>query len=306
MNPTPAAPRGATHRLDQDPAWWAAPLYRNEELIERPADQTTLTRRYTEQAVQFIHEHKTGPFFLYLAHTFPHVPLFASDKFGGKSRRGLYGDVVEEIDWSVGQVLDTLRREGLDKNTLVFFTSDNGPWLTHGEAGGSAGPLRDGKGSTWEGGMREPGIAWWPGRVPAGIVTHELACSMDLFTTSLTLAGAEIPKDRSIDGLDIAPLLFGTGPSPRQVFFYYRGTQLYAARKGPYKAHFITQSAYGPDKPVKHDPPLLFHLGHDPSERFDVAEAHADVQRDIAKEVQRHRATVTSVKSQLEEMIKSN
>ncbi len=186
MNPTPAAPQGATSRLDQDPEWWAAPLYRNEDLIERPADQTTLTRRYTEQAVKFIHEHKGGPFFLYLAHTFPHVPLFASGKFQGQSRRGLYGDVVEEIDWSVGQVLDALRREGLDRNTLVFFTSDNGPWLTQGEAGGSAGPLRDGKGSTWEGGMREPGIAWWPGRVPAGVVTRELACTMDLFTTSLT------------------------------------------------------------------------------------------------------------------------
>ncbi len=136
MNPTPAAPPGATSRLDQDPEWWAAPLYHNEDLIERPADQTTLTRRYTEQAVQFIHEHKAGPFFLYLAHTFPHVPLFASGKFKGQSRRGLYGDVVEEIDWSVGQVLDALRREGLDRKTLVFFTSDNGPWLTQGEAGG--------------------------------------------------------------------------------------------------------------------------------------------------------------------------
>jgi arylsulfatase A-like enzyme len=303
MNPMPAAPPGATSRLDQDPEWWAAPLYHNEDLIERPADQTTLTRRYTEQAVKFIHEHKAGPFFLYLAHTFPHVPLFASGEFKGQSRRGLYGDVVEEIDWSVGQVLNALRREGLDRNTLVFFTSDNGPWLTQGEAGGSAGPLRDGKGSTWEGGMREPGIAWWPGRVPAGVVTRELACTMDLFTTSLTLAGAEIPKDRPIDGLDISRLLLGKGPSPRQVFFYYRGTQLYAARKGPYKAHFVTQSAYGPDKPVKHDPPLLFHLGHDPSERFDIAAAHPDVLRDIGEEVERQRARVVPARSQLEETV---
>ena len=285
MNPTPAAPKGAAARLDQQAEWWAAPLYRNEELIERPADQTTLTRRYTEEAAKFIRDHKDGPFFLYLAHTFPHVPLFASGKFSGQSRRGLYGDVVEEIDWSVGQVLDLLRREGLDKNTLVFFTSDNGPWLSQGEAGGSAGLLRDGKGSTWEGGMREPGIAWWPGRVPAGVVTHELACTMDLFTTCLKLAGAAVPQDRPIDGLDLAPLLFGSGPSPREVFFYYRGTQLYAARKGPFKAHFITQSGYGPDKPVKHDPPLLYHLGHDPSERIDVSGAHPDVLVDIANEV---------------------
>jgi arylsulfatase A-like enzyme len=306
MNPTPAAPQGATARLDQEAEWWAAPLYRNEELIEQPADQTTLTRRYAEQAVKFIRDHKGSPFFLYLAHTFPHVPLFASGKFGGKSRRGLYGDVVEEIDWSVGEVLGALHREGLDKNTLVFFTSDNGPWLTQGEAGGSAGPLRDGKGSTWEGGMREPGIAWWPGRVPAGVVTHEMAGTMDLFTTSLKLAGAEIPRDRVIDGLDITPLLFGTGPSPRQVHFYYRGTQLFAARKGPYKAHLITQSAHGTDKPLRHDPPLLFHLGHDPAERFNIAADHADVLADIAQEVQRHRATVIPVKSQLEETIKSN
>jgi arylsulfatase A-like enzyme len=303
MNPTPAAPPGATQRLDQDPEWWAAPLFRNEELIEQPADQTTLTRRYTEQSLQFIREHRGGPFFLYLAHTFPHVPLFASGKFKGQSRRALYGDVVEEVDWSVGQVLEELRREGLDRNTFVFFTSDNGPWLTQGEAGGSAGPLRDGKGSTWEGGMREPGIAWWPGRVPAGVVTHELACTMDLFTTSLKLAGLSVPGDREIDGLDISPVLLGKGASPREVFFYYRGTQLYAARKGAYKAHFVTRSGYGPDAPAPHDPPLLFQLGADPGERFNVAGQHPDVVADIDREVQRHRATVQTAKDQLEETV---
>lgn len=306
MNPTPSAPKGATSRLDQQAEWWAAPLYRNEERIECPADQTTLTRRYTEEAEKFIHGHRDRPFFLYLAHTFPHVPLFSAETFKDKSRRGLYGDVIEEIDASVGRLLDTLRREGLDKNTLVFFTSDNGPWLTQGEAGGSAGPLRDGKGSTWEGGMREPGIAWWPGRIPAGIITHELACTMDLFTTALKLAGGDVPKDGVIDGLDITPVLLGTGPSPRQVFFYYRGTQLYAARKGPFKAHFTTRSAYGPDAPVAHDPPLLFQLGHDPSERFDVANIHPDVLADINKEVERHRRTVIAVKSQLEATVKAD
>ncbi len=301
MNPTPAAPRGATSRLDQQAEWWAAPLFRNEQLIECPADQTTLTRRYTEEAVKFIHEHRKGPFFLYLAHTFPHVPLFASGKFKGRSRRGLYGDVVEEVDWSVGQIVEALRRERLDKNTFVFFTGDNGPWLTQGEAGGSAGPLRDGKGSTWEGGMREPAIAWWPGRIAGGVVSRELACTMDLFTTSLKLAGAAIPADRVIDGVDLAPILFATGPSRREVFCFYRGTQLYAARKGEFKAHFVTRSGYGPDQPVTHDPPLLFELGHDPGERFNVAETHPDVLADIAKEVERHRATVSPVKDQLEE-----
>lgn len=303
MNPTPKAPKGAPGRLDQDTEWWAAPLFRNEQLIEQPADQTTLTRRYTHEAIQFIHEHRSSPFFVYLAHTFPHVPLFASGKFKGHSRRGLYGDVVEEVDWSVGQVLDALRQEGLDKNTFVFFTSDNGPWLIQGRAGGSAGPLRDGKGSTWEGGMREPGIAWWPGRVPSGIVSHELACTMDLFTTSLKLAGAQMPSDRVIDGVDMAPILFGNGPSQRQSFFYYRGARLFAVRKGAYKAHFVTKSGYGPDKAVPHDPPLLFDLEQDPGERFNIAEEHQDALADLEQEVQRHRATVKPVPSQLEASI---
>jgi arylsulfatase A-like enzyme len=300
MNPTPAAPKGATARLDQDPEWWAAPLWLGEKRIECPADQTTLTRRYTEQAVKFIHDNKRKPFFLYFAHTFPHVPLFASRK---GSPRGLYGDVVEELDWSVGQILETLRREKLEKKTFVFFTSDNGPWLTMNLAGGSAGLLRDGKGSTFEGGMRVPGIAWWPGHVPSGVVTRELACTMDLFVTALKLSGAKVPADRVIDGVDMTPILTGTGPSLRDVFFYYRGTQLFAARKGRYKAHFITRSSYGKDDTQKHDPPLLFDLGADPSEQYNVADQHPDVIADIVKEVERHRATVQPVKNQLEEAL---
>ncbi len=305
MNPTPAAPKGATSRLDQQAEWWAAPLYRNEEMIECPADQTTLTRRYAEEAVKFIQEHRERPFFLYLAHTFPHVPLFASGKYAGQSRRGLYGDVVEELDGSVGRVREALRQFGLEKNTLIFFTSDNGPWLIQGEAGGSAGPLRDGKGSTWEGGMREPAIAWWPDRIQAGVVTHELACTMDLFTTCLKLAGAEIPQDRIIDGIDMAPVLFGAGRSQRSSFFYYRGTQLYAARQGQFKAHFITRSGYGPEAPATHDPPLLFQLSHDPSERFNMASNQVEIVNAILQEKERHQATVKPVKSQLEEVIKT-
>ncbi len=303
MNPTPAAPKGATRRLDQEADWWAAPLYRNEQLIECPADQSTLTRRYTAEAVNFIREHHREPFFLYLAHTFPHVPLFASSKFRGGSGRGLYGDVVEELDWSVGEVLAALRRQGLTNNTLVFFTSDNGPWLIQDAAGGSAGLLHEGKGSTWEGGMREPAIAWWPGRIRAGAINHELACTMDLFTTSLKLAGAEVPTDRVIDGVDMAPLLFDTGPGLRDVFFYYRGPTLYAARKGPFKAHYITQSAYGPDAPAPHDPPLLFNLAQDPSERFDVAVDHPDVLAEIDRAVAEHRAKLVPEKSQLVEVV---
>jgi uncharacterized sulfatase len=171
------------------------------------------------------------------------------------------------------------------------------------QAGGSAGLLRDGKGSTFDGGMRVSGIAWWPGRVPAGSVTRELACTMDLFVTALKLSGARVPTDRVIDGVDMMPVLTGRGASRREVFFYYRGTQLFAARKGRYKAHFITRSSYGKDDTQKHEPPLLYDLSADPSEQFDVAAQHPDVLADIAKEVERHRATIQPVKNQLEEAI---
>lgn len=300
MNPTPLHSKEASNSLDPDPKNWEAPLFLGEKLIEQPADQTTLTRRYTEQAVKFIHEKKAGPFFLYLAHTFPHTPLFASDKFRNQSPRGRYGDVVEELDWSVGQVLDALRAEGLDKNTLVFFTSDNGPWLIRGLAGGSAGLLRDGKGSTYEGGMREPGLAWMPGRIPAGKVCREVATTMDLFTTCATWAGAKAPADRVIDGLDITPLLTASGAVQRDAFLYYRGTQLFAARVGKWKAHFITQPAYGPGKPESHEPALLYDLAADPSESRDVAAQHPDVLAQIAAAVERHRAGMQPAPTQLE------
>ena len=290
MDRTSAAPQGRAAFLNPRNAYWNVPLLRNDQVIERPARQEHLTRRYTEEAVDFIQRHKSRPFFLYFPHTFPHVPLFASDAFEGRSARGLYGDTVEELDWSVGQVLDAVRREGLAERTLVFFTSDNGPWLTQFEQGGSAGLLREGKGSTWEGGMREPAIAWWPGRIKPGGVTSEIGSTLDLFTTSLSLAGAPLPDDRIIDGLDLSPVLFGTGSSPRETMFFYRGTRLYAVRHGPFKAHWITQSAYGPDAPQEHNPPLLFHLGHDPSEQFNVAGNHPEILQSMADIVQRHQA----------------
>jgi arylsulfatase A len=194
--------------------------------------------------VRFIERSKDRPFFLYLAHTMVHVPLFCSDDFCGKGPRGLYGDALEEIDWSVGRVLDTLKREKLADNTFVVFTSDNGPWLTFNLLGGSAGLLREGKGCTFEGGMREPCITWWPGTIQPGVV-REIGCTMDLFTTMVKLAGGEVPADRIIDGLDLSPVLFAKGPSPRNTVFFYRGVRLHAVRKGSFKAHFITQSGYG-------------------------------------------------------------
>jgi len=300
MDPTAAAPKGAPGRADQDPAWWNAPLYRNEELVARPADQTQLTRLYTEEAQRFIRAHKRQPFFLYFAHTFPHVPLFASGQFRGTSRRGLYGDVVEELDWSVGQILETLRREGLAKNTLVFFSSDNGPWLVMNQQGGSAGLLRDGKGSTWEGGMRMPGIAWWPGKIKAGVVNTNLACLMDIFPTALKLAGTSVPTDRVIDGLDLGDVLLKGAPSPRHTMLFYRGTKLYAIRKDQWKLHLFTQKGYGQPKPDAQEPPLLFDLNADPGETFNVSTNHPLVVADLLKEIETHRATVVPVKSQLE------
>ncbi|MEX2285499.1 MAG: sulfatase [Planctomycetaceae bacterium] len=280
------------------------PLMRNNEVVERPADQHTITRRYTEEALSFIEQNAQRPFFLYLPYNLPHVPLFRSPEFAGRSARGLYGDVVEEIDWSVGQVLAKLRALKMAGDTLVFFTSDNGPWLTFDEHGGSAGLLREGKGSTWEGGMREPAIAWWPGNVPAGAVTKELASTMDLFTTAVMLAGADVPADRIIDGVDLRTVLSGEGTSPRKTMFYYRGATLFAVRKGPWKAHFITQPSYNPEKPKQHDPPLLFQLENDPSEKYDVAKDHADVIADIRAEVKQHQEKLVAPPSQLEVPLK--
>jgi arylsulfatase A-like enzyme len=282
--------------------YWNVPLMRNEEIVERPADQNTLIRRYSDEAVRYIEQKRDEPFFLYLAHNLPHVPLFCSDDFRGTSLRGLYGDVVEEIDAGVGRILDTLKKHHLDENTFVVFTSDNGPWLTFNEHGGSAGLLREGKGCTYEGGMREPTIFRWPGRIEPGVV-RDIGATMDLYTTILKLAGAEVPSDRVVDGLDLTPALFGTGPSPRQTMFYYRGTELFAVRKGPYKAHFTTQSGYGSDKPVRHVPPVLYHLEHDPSEKYDIAKDHPDVIADILKEVEKHRATLTPAEDQLAKRI---
>ncbi|MBL9142586.1 MAG: sulfatase [Verrucomicrobiaceae bacterium] len=295
------APKGAAGRLDQDPKWWNAPLYRDQEKIEQPADQTTLTRRYAEEAVRFIKEHQEKPFFLYFPHSFPHVPLFASSDHFGRSARGLYGDVVEEIDAAVGRVMDTLRATGLDKNTLVIFTSDNGPWLIQGLAGGSAGLLREGKGSTWEGGMRVPCIAWWPGKIKAGTVQHELATSLDLLPTVADLVGGHLPADREYDGTSIAPLLLGSGKLTRErPFLYYRGTQLFAARSGTWKIHFITQSAYGPDKPETHQPPLLYNVVEDPSERFEVGAQHPEILAQIERAAQALHSSIKPRPTELE------
>jgi arylsulfatase A len=292
MDGRPDLPKGAAGSPTPPEDGWNVPLLQDGKEVEKPAVQTSLTKRYTEEAVKFISEKKDAPFFLYFAHTFPHVPLFASPEFKGKSRAGILGDSVEELDWSVGQVLETLRREGLAENTFVFFTSDNGPWLIMGDQGGSAGLLKDGKGSTWEGGMRVPGIAWMPGKVRTG-VSHDVVHAMDLYPTVLALAGAKTPNGVTLDGLDIASVLFGfkTG-LPARPFFYYRNEQIFACRMGEWKAHFKTQTGYGQPKPEVHEPPLLFHLGHDPSEKRNVAAQHPGVLKQIQDAVKAHQGGV--------------
>lgn len=253
------------------------PLMRDEEVVEAPAVQATLTERYTDEAVKFITENKERPFFLYLPHTMPHVPLHVSERFAGKSKGGLYGDVIECLDWSTGQILDTLRREGLDENTLVIYTSDNGPWLSQKANGGAALPLRSGKGSTWEGGMREPCIAWWPGRIPAGSVCSEVATTMDLLPTFAGLAGARMPRDRILDGKDIRPLLEGKrgAKSPHEAFYYYRGLQLQAVRSGQWKYAFgRKENVYGK---VEESPDALYDLKADIGETTDVSAQHPEV-----------------------------
>jgi arylsulfatase A-like enzyme len=292
-------PRGASGSPNPPPDGWNVPLLRDGNVVEQPADQTTLTKRYTEEAVKFIVEKKSGPFFLYFAHTFPHVPMFASPAFKGKSRAGIYGDAVEELDWSVGQVLEARKKNGLAENTLVFFSSDNGPWLIMGNQGGSAGLLRDGKGSTWEGGMRVPGIAWMPGRIKPAVTTQPVN-AMDLLPTALALAGLPAPKGVTLDGSNLAPLLFESKPLPQRPFFYYRGDQLFACRLGEWKAHFKTQIGYGQSRPDVHEPPLLFHLGRDPSEKRNVATNHTDVLAQIQDAVQAHRSGLVPGTPQLQ------
>jgi arylsulfatase len=253
--------------------------------------QPKLTTLYTERAVQFITEQKGKPFFLYVAHSMPHVPLFVSDKFKGKSSQGLYGDVIQEIDWSVGEVLATLKKHGLEENTLVIFTSDNGPWLSYGNHAGTKGPLREGKGSVWEGGVRVPCVARWPGKIPAGSVQTEPLMTIDLFPTLAKLIGAELPKLK-IDGKDAWPLFAGEkgAKCPQEAYWFYYGTnELQAIRSGkwklilPHTCRMIEDRKPGADgnpagyKQVKIEKPMLFDLEKDVGETTDVSAANPDV-----------------------------
>ena len=263
-----------------------------------PDDQSMITTEYTERAVDFIKRHKDQPFFVYLPHTMPHIPLYVSEKFDGKSKKGIYGDVIEEIDWSVGQVNKTLKELNLEDKTLVIFTTDNGPWLIFGEHGGSAFPLREGKFTTFEGGMRVPCIMKWPGHIPKGTDCNELAATIDLLPTIAAITGAEVSQNK-IDGHDISKLIFGKkdAVSPTDTYYYYAGWELQAVRSGIWKLHLPHSyravvknkengNKYGMMNMSSQIELSLFNLEEDISEKNNIASQNPDIVEDLMRKAE--------------------
>jgi arylsulfatase len=264
------------------------PLIHNLETLEEPAKLETLTPRYTEQALKFIERTKNGSFFLYMPHTYPHIPLAASEQFRGKSPAGLYGDVIEELDWSVGRVLEALKKHGIDSNTLVMFSSDNGPWFQ-----GSPGKLRGRKGTTYEGGVREPFIARFPGRIPAGSVCKGVSSTMDILPTLARLCGAALPP-KALDGIDIWPMLSGQKQEiEREALLYFDDWHVQCARWGKWKLHFTRYNAapYNPAPPggrinLPLPRPELYNLERDQDESYDVAPENPEVVKEILRRIE--------------------
>ena len=285
------------------------PIYDGENVFHPEMtidDLNHLTTWYAERSVKFIERHKDQPFFLYVAHSMPHVPLGVSEKFRGKTPRGLYGDVIEEIDWSVGQILDALKRNGLDNNTWMIFTSDNGPWLSYGTDAGSAKPLREGKGTNWEGGTREPCVMRWPGHIPAGADSWDMLMTIDLFPTIAKLVGAELPS-HPIDGLDVWPLISrqpGAKNPHAAYWFYYEVNELQAVTTGDGRWKLQLPHTYrtldgrpggrggvpAPYSQRKIETAELYDLVHDISETTDVSAQHPEVVRQLEAEVEKARA----------------
>ncbi len=278
------------------------PLIEGDEVVQRDPDQSQLTKWYTERAVRFIELNRDKPFFLYVPHAMPHVPLFASADFKGKTPGGLYGDVIAEIDWSVGRILDAVKRTGQDDNTLVIFTSDNGPWMSYGNHAGSPGPFRESKATTFEGGVRVPFVARWPGHIPKGSVGHLPAMTIDLLPTLAQLAGASIAAERLslIDGRDLWPLLSnqpGAG-APHDALYFFWGTELQAVRSGnwklhlphPYQALELAGRDGSPGKYARKEIELsLFDLESDPGESTNVAGRHPEVVKKLLQYAERAR-----------------
>ena len=266
------------------------PLYEGEKVIEKNPEPSKLTEFVTRHAVKFIDDHRGGPFFLYVPHPLPHVPLGASERFAGKSGYGAYGDVISEIDWSVGEILGALRRHGLEENTLVMFSSDNGPWTTYGDHAGDAGPFREAKATSFEGGVRVPCVMQWPGKIAPGSVCREPVMTIDVLPTVAKAVGTEAPTDRVIDGKDLTPLLLNGGKTSEPVheaLYFYWDQHLQAVRSGKWKLHFphdyrlhpTTRATGGtPNKARTGKLELsLFNLENDPGETTNVADEHRQV-----------------------------
>jgi arylsulfatase A-like enzyme len=278
-------------------------LYRQSGVIEDTVRQDLLTRRYTEESVKWIIRQSGNPFFLYLAHNMPHVPIYASPEFQGRSRAGLYGDVVEELDWSVGRIVETLEREGVARNTLLVFTSDNGPWLTYYDLGGSPGHLRDGKFTAWEGGFRVPGIFWWPGTIEPAVVT-DIGANVDLMATIAGITGCKLPVDRAYDSHDLSPVLLEGLPGKRKEWVYYgvNPDRVWAIRQGDMKMHLFSRESMGTEQygwrgyseVIQYGIPLLFDLGTDVSERFDLSLRMPDTLKSIQASYDRHLKSLES------------
>jgi arylsulfatase A-like enzyme len=271
---------------------WPIPLLRNHERIEFPAKQSLFTRRYTEESIRFIRENRDKPFFLYLAHNMPHVPIFASEKFKDTSKGGIYGDVIEELDWSVGEVVKTLRQEGLSNNTLVIFTSDNGPWTMFREFGGTAHPLRGEKGTGWDGGSGVPAIFHWSGKIEPG-VSGAFMVNLDMYATIAAITASELPTGYTTDSLDMSGVLFKGEDSPRKSYLFFscgRWDTPFSYRSGNYKIHFrsndmLRDPITGDNAPLtEYNPPLLFDLKKDRGETTNIAHDHPEVLKRIIEE----------------------
>ena len=277
---------------------------RGDEVVEKDPDQSTITDRYTDEALKFIRAHHEKPFFLYLAHNFPHTPLHVPERLKGKSERGLYGDVIMGLDESTGKILDALKELNIDEQTLVIYTSDNGPWHIRGEAGGNATPLRAGKGTTYEGGMRVPCVMCWPGTIPAGSMCAELTTAMDFMPTIAKFADAKAPADRIIDGKDISELMLGKqdAKSPYEVFYYYSGNRLNAVRSGKWKLKLKTslqeETEYGKyENPQAAIPPALYNLDVDIGEQKNVLQDHPDIVEKLQALAERSRADLGDLRT---------
>ncbi len=267
---------------------WKTPLYIDRENKGPIVPQSLFTRKYTEETIRLIEKHKEKPFFIYLAHNMPHVPIFASDKFRGKTKNGVFGDVIAELDWSVGEIVRSLEESGLRKNTLVVFTSDNGPWSMFEKFGGVAKPLRGEKSTTWEGGERVPCIVNWPGRIRPG-VSDEFILNYDIYATVAALASTKIPEGHAIDSLDMSGVFLSGKSSPRKKHVYFHHQPM-AFRSGDYKIHFFTRERTrepetGKREPsVPRKPPLLFNVEKNVSETKNIAAEHPEIVERLTKE----------------------